>query len=178
MSWDIFGFQSWGDTGICWVEASHAAKYPIMYRISPTRKNYLVRNINCVTFDKPCSGLNISVFFLLILPLSNFEDLYFTILNSWRHSGVTIFLKDVYQMFRYLSGFEAFMWSRTYFMKQWAAVTSQLLLIRVAPHRWTLFCWRLACQGHSPSLASTPSAILLPEEVIVRCPQPAQNRVH
>lgn len=39
-------------------------------------------------------------------------------LNSWKCSYVDIFLKDIYHTFRYMSGFEDFMWSRTYFMKQ------------------------------------------------------------
>lgn len=149
-----------------------------MHWIPPTPvKNYLVQNASIATADNPCASLNISIHFLTDNSLRLLR-LYLTTLKSWRCRYVTIFLKDTYQTFRYWSGFEAFMRSRAYFMKQWAAVTSQLLLMRVAPHRWTLFCWRLACQGHSPSSLSMPPAILLPEAVIVRCPQPAQNRVH
>lgn len=140
----------------------------------PTTKNYLVQNVPPLITSL---SLNISFFKKTDNSLSNFE-LYLTILDSWKHSYMAVFLKDTYQTFRYLSEFEKFMWSRAYFMKQWAAVTSQLLLIRVAPHRWTLFSWRLACQGHSPSSASMPPAILLPEWVILRCPQPAPKWSH
>lgn len=42
----------------------------------------------------------------------------------------------------------------TYFQKQWAAVSSHVLLMSVAPHWWPapMSC-RLACHGHSPSIA-------------------------
>lgn len=38
----------------------------------------------------------------------------------------------------------------TYSLKQCAAETSQVLLMRVAPQRWMLLYCRLACQGQSP----------------------------
>lgn len=54
----------------------------------------------------------------------------------------------------------------TYLRKQWAAVSSHVLLMRLAPHWWPApMSWRLACHGHSPSMAvSLPWTILSVEE--------------
>lgn len=49
----------------------------------------------------------------------------------------------------------------TYSLKQWAADTSQVLLISVAPQRWTLLYCKLACHGQSPvSAEDNPPTIL------------------
>lgn len=41
-------------TGISWVEARHAAMYPIKHRTGPRDKKLSVQNINRVTNEKPC----------------------------------------------------------------------------------------------------------------------------
>ena len=38
--------------GIWWVEARDLTKYPTVYRIAPTAKNYLASNINSAKFEK------------------------------------------------------------------------------------------------------------------------------
>lgn len=50
--------------------------------------------------------------------------------------------------------------SRTYLLKQCAAVISHLLWTSVAPQRWSFWYWRLPTQGHSPLRAVTPPTIL------------------
>lgn len=58
----------------------------------------------------------------------------------------------------------------TYALKQCAADRSHVLLINVAPQRWMLFRWRLACHGHSPD--DTPPVILDdPNDLLYRSPQ-------
>lgn len=47
-----------------------------------------------------------------------------------------------------------------YLLKQCAAVINHLLWMSVAPHRWSLWYWRLPIQGHSPLRAVTPPTIL------------------
>ena len=56
MSGDIFGCHNWGGaTGIFWVEARDADKYPKMHRTSPQTKNYAVQNVNSAKFEKSCT---------------------------------------------------------------------------------------------------------------------------
>lgn len=50
---------------------------------------------------------------------------------------------------------------RTHFWKQWAAVRTHWLLIRVPPQAWLPLLYRLACQGQAPAGASTPPTILV-----------------
>lgn len=67
----------------------------------------------------------------------------------------------------------------TYPLKQWAAVTSHLLLITDAPQRWVPSSWILACHGHSPSRARCPPIILstpVKENVCLRIPQPVKEK--
>lgn len=47
-----------GSVGIYWVETRHAVKHLMMYRITPTTKNYPVRNVSNVAVEKPWSRVN------------------------------------------------------------------------------------------------------------------------
>ena len=68
----------------------------------------------------------------------------------------------------------------TYVLKQWAALTSHVSLIKVAPQRWIPSHCRLVCHGHSPSCTSVPPTILrlCPGVLFLRVPQPAEERMH
>lgn len=65
--------------------------------------------------------------------------------------------------------------SITYFLKQCAAVTSHVLLIKVAPHWCTLSRWREACQGQAALAAMSPDIILLTINGTTRLPQPERD---
>lgn len=67
--------------------------------------------------------------------------------------------------------------SVTYVLKQCAAVTSHVLLIKVAPHWCTLLCWREACHGQAALAAMSPDIILLTINGTARLPQPERDEI-
>jgi hypothetical protein len=67
--------------------------------------------------------------------------------------------------------------AQAYSLKQWAADTSHLAPMTVAPQKCSPFSRRLTCQGSSPGAASTPPTILPAVLQAGRSPQSARHKV-
>lgn len=129
-----------------------------------------------------------------IMTVTSFIPIKFLI----KYANVTLFLRrtwnnfflfyfsniwdiNCYQEYDKTQGFLAEVGSNlrsiTYLWKQCAAVTSHVLLIKVAPHWWMLSYWREACQGQAALGAMTPDAILLTCSGTTRLPQPEKDEI-